>query len=161
MFDLNWIFIPVGRKYVQVSMLHGIQMIQKILELTTSEFILVKIVRCKIPIKFWIHWLIKPFSQTFFMNQKHIAFSQFSVAELAKCRITLRWWMKLTPDRFWMGTHLQLAPIRMALPFLSISQPRLHQIQISLRPSCRGGPEDSKTPPTCNVWIILSQVMAI
>ena len=49
----------------------------------------------------------------------------------------------------------------MALPFLSISQPRLHQIQISLRPSCRGGPEDSETPPTCKVWMILSQVMAL
>ena len=57
--------------------------------------------------------------------------------------------------------YIQLAPIRMALPFLSISQPRLHQIQISLRPSCRGGPEDSETPPTCKVWIILSQVTAI
>ena len=57
--------------------------------------------------------------------------------------------------------HLQLAPIRMALPFLPISQPRLHQIQISLRPSCRGGPEDSETPPTCKVWMILSQVMAL
>ena len=57
--------------------------------------------------------------------------------------------------------QLQLAPIRMALPFLSISQPRLHQIQISLRPSCRGGPEDSETPPTCKVWMILSQVMAL
>ena len=35
---------------------------------------------------------------------------QFSVAELAKCRTTLRCWMKLTLmkltlDRFWMGTH--------------------------------------------------------
>ena len=41
------------------------------------------------------------------------------------------------------------------------AQPRLHQIQISLRPSCRGGPEDSETPPTCKVWIIFSQVTAI
>ena len=49
----------------------------------------------------------------------------------------------------------------MVLPFLSISKPRLHQIQISLRPSCRGGPEDSETPPTCKVWMILSQVMAL
>ena len=58
-------------------------------------------------------------------------------------------------------TKLQLAPIRMALPFLTISQPRLHQIQICLRPSCRGGPKDSETPPTCKVWMILSQVMAL
>ena len=26
--------------------------------------------------------------------------------------------------------------------------------------SCRGGPEDSKTPPTCKICMILSQVMA-
>ena len=57
--------------------------------------------------------------------------------------------------------HLQMAPIRMALSFSSISQPRLHQFQLSLWPSCRGGPEDSKTLPTCKVWIILSQVMAL
>ena len=56
---------------------------------------------------------------------------------------------------------IQLAPIRMALSFSSISQPRLHQFQLSLWPSCRGGPEDSKTPPTCKVWIILSQVIAL
>ena len=49
----------------------------------------------------------------------------------------------------------------MALSFSSISQPRLHQFQLALWPSSRGGLEDSKTPPTCKVWMILSQVMAL
>ena len=31
----------------------------------------------------------------------------------------------------------------------------------SLCPLARGGPEDSKTPPRCEVWMILGQVMAI
>ena len=56
---------------------------------------------------------------------------------------------------------LQLARIRMRLSFSSISQPRVHQFQLSLWPSRRGGPEVSKTPPTCKVRIILSQVMAL
>ena len=50
---------------------------------------------------------------------------------------------------------LQLARIRMRLSFSSISQPRVHQFQLSLWPSSRGGPEVSKTPPTCKIWIIL------
>ena len=57
--------------------------------------------------------------------------------------------------------NIQLARIRMALSFSSISESRLHQFQLSLWPSCRGGPEDSKTPPNCKVWIILSRVMAL
>ena len=57
--------------------------------------------------------------------------------------------------------YIQLARIRMRLSFSSISQPRVHQLKLSLWPSSRGGPEDFKTPPTCKVWIILSQVMAI
>ena len=59
-----------------------------------------------------------------------------------------------------LSVQLQLAPIRTALLFLSISLPRMHQFQKSLCPSPRGGPEDSKTPPTCKVWMILSQAMA-
>ena len=47
--------------------------------------------------------------------------------------------------------HLQLAPIRMVLSFSSISQPRLHQFQLALWPSSRGGLEDSKTPTTCSL----------
>ena len=31
----------------------------------------------------------------------------------------------------------------------------------NLRPSARGAPDDSKTPPTCEDWMILSQVTAI
>ena len=38
---------------------------------------------------------------------------------------------------------------------------RLHQFQLFLWPSCRGGPEDSKTPPACKIRFILSQDMAI
>ena len=49
----------------------------------------------------------------------------------------------------------------MRLSFLSISQPKVHQFQLSLWPSGRGGLEVSKTPPTCKVLIILSQVMAL
>ena len=41
--------------------------------------------------------------------------------------------------------------------FLSISQLRMHQYQKSLCPSSRGGPEKSKTPPTCEVLILGSQ----
>ena len=37
----------------------------------------------------------------------------------------------------------------------------MHQSSKSLCPSLRGVPEDSKTPPTCQVWMILSQVIAI
>ena len=37
----------------------------------------------------------------------------------------------------------------------------MHQSSKSLRPSSRVGPEVSKTPPTCKVWVILSQVMEI
>ena len=88
--------------------------------------------------------------------------SVFTIMEKAPSRAFS--WLKAPTSTFTFKTlikTLQLARIRMALPFLSISQPRLHQIQISLRPSCRGGPEDSKTPPTCKVWIILSQDMAI
>merc|ERR1712197_223229 len=36
----------------------------------------------------------------------------------------------------------------------------MHQFKKSLCPSSRGGPEDSKTPPTCKICMILSQVMA-
>ena len=36
----------------------------------------------------------------------------------------------------------------------------MHQFLKSLCPSSRGGPEDSKTPPTCKICMILSQVMA-
>ena len=35
----------------------------------------------------------------------------------------------------------------------------MHQSSKSLWPSSRGGPEVSKTPPTCKVWMILCQVM--
>ena len=45
--------------------------------------------------------------------------------------------------------------------FSWITQPRMHQSSKSLCPSLRGVPEDSKTPPTCQVWMILSQVIAI
>ena len=37
----------------------------------------------------------------------------------------------------------------------------MYQSSKSLCPSLRGVPEDSKTPPTCQVWMILSQVIAI
>ena len=42
-----------------------------------------------------------------------------------------------------------------------LKSPRMHQSSKSLWPSSRGGPEVSKTPPTCKVWMILSQVMTI
>ena len=42
-----------------------------------------------------------------------------------------------------------------------LKSPRMHQSSKSLWPSSRGGPEDSKTPPTCKVWMIFSQVMTI
>ena len=45
--------------------------------------------------------------------------------------------------------------------FSWITQPWMHQSSKSLCPSLRGVPEDSKTPPTCQVWMILSQVIAI
>ena len=45
--------------------------------------------------------------------------------------------------------------------FSWITQPRIHQSSKSLCPSVRGAPEDSKTPPTCQVLMILSQVIAI
>ena len=44
---------------------------------------------------------------------------------------------------------------------IQFSQPFLHQFSKSLRPSSRGDPEDSETPPTCKVWMILSQVITI
>ena len=34
----------------------------------------------------------------------------------------------------------------------------MHEYQKSLCPSSIGGPEVSETPPTCEVWMILSQV---
>ena len=37
----------------------------------------------------------------------------------------------------------------------------MHQSSISLCPSLRGVPEGSKTPPTCQVWMILRKVIAI
>ena len=37
----------------------------------------------------------------------------------------------------------------------------MRQSSKSLCPSVRGAPEDSETPPTCQVWMILSQVIAI
>ena len=84
---------------------------------------------------------------------------------ISDCRLSqqLRFSLLISPSLFEIEgmEDLQLARIRMALPFLSISQPRLHQIQISLRPSCRGSPEDSKTHPACKIRIILSKVMAI
>ena len=43
----------------------------------------------------------------------------------------------------------------------SLKSPRMHQSSKSLWPSSRVGPEVSKTPPTCKVRIILSQVMAL
>ena len=68
----------------------------------------------------------------------------------------------MIPDHMFISPLvIQLARIRMALSFSSISQPRLHQFQLALWPSSRGGLEDSKTPPTCKVWMILSQVMAL
>ena len=42
-----------------------------------------------------------------------------------------------------------------------LKSPRMHQSSKSLRPSSRVGPEVSKTPPTCKVWMILCQVMTI
>ena len=42
-----------------------------------------------------------------------------------------------------------------------LKSPRMHQSSKSLWPSSRVGPEVSKTPPTCKVWMILSQVIAI
>ena len=42
-----------------------------------------------------------------------------------------------------------------------LKSPRMHQSSKSLWPSSRVGPEVSKTPPTCKVWMILSQVMTI
>ena len=45
------------------------------------------------------------------------------------------------------------------LRFSWISQPKMHQFKKSLCPSSRGGPEDSKTPPTFKVCMILSHVM--
>ena len=42
-----------------------------------------------------------------------------------------------------------------------LKSPRMHQSLKSLWPPSRGAPEVSKTPPTCQVWMILSQVMAI
>ena len=42
-----------------------------------------------------------------------------------------------------------------------LKSPRMHQSSKSLWPSSRGGPEVSKTPPTCKVWMILSQDMAL
>ena len=56
---------------------------------------------------------------------------------------------------------LQLVTESLSPSFSSISQPRMHQFEKSQCPSSRGGPEDSKTPPTCEVWIICGQVMAI
>ena len=56
---------------------------------------------------------------------------------------------------------IQLAPLRMRLSFSLISQPRMHQLWKYLWPLSRGGPEDSKTPPTCKVWMIWSEVMAL
>ena len=44
--------------------------------------------------------------------------------------------------------------IEIALSFSSISQPRVHQFEKSLCPSARGGPEDSKTPATCNFFYV-------
>ena len=48
---------------------------------------------------------------------------------------------------------LQLATESLRPSFSSISQPRMHQ--------ARGGPEDTKTPPTFEVWMILGQIIAI
>ena len=62
----------------------------------------------------------------------------------------------------WHIVHIHWARLRMRLSvFLWITQPKMHQFQKSLCPFSRGGPEDSKTPPTCKVCMILSQVMAI
>ena len=52
--------------------------------------------------------------------------------------------------------------MQMVLLFSSNSQPRLHLLQsITIISLSRGGPEDSKTPATGKVGIILSQVMAL
>ena len=58
-------------------------------------------------------------------------------------------------------SFIHLASLEFAHLFSWIPQPRMHQSSKSLWPSSRGGPEDSKTPPTCEIWNILSQVMAI
>ena len=42
-----------------------------------------------------------------------------------------------------------------------LKSPRMHQSSKSLWPSSRGGPEVSKTPPTCSIWWIWSQVMVL
>ena len=60
-----------------------------------------------------------------------------------------------------MVQHLHLDSLRMRLSFSSISRPRVHQFKKSLCASSRGGLEDSNTPPTCKIWMIFSQVMAI
>ena len=46
------------------------------------------------------------------------------------------------------------------LRFSWITQPEMHQSEKSQCPSSRGGPEVSKTPPTCEVCLSLSQVIA-
>ena len=42
-----------------------------------------------------------------------------------------------------------------------LKSPRMHQSSKSLCPSLRGVPEDSRTSPTCQVWMILSRAIAI
>ena len=60
------------------------------------------------------------------------------------------------PITFYCGIHEELHS-----SFSAITQPRMHQSAKSLCPSPRGDPDDSKTPPTCKNWMILSQVMAL
>ena len=64
-------------------------------------------------------------------------------------------------SRMPMYLYVQVASLELRLSFSSISQLRMHQSKKILQPSSRGGPEDSKTPPTCKVWVILGHIMAI
>ena len=45
--------------------------------------------------------------------------------------------------------------------FSGITRPWMNQSSTYLCPSSRADLEDSKTPPTCKVWMILSQVTAL
>ena len=70
-------------------------------------------------------------------------------------------WRYIFPGKLMGSPDTVGANKNCTLRFSWITQPKMHQFKKSLCPSSRGGPEDSKTPPTCKVWIILSQVMAI